>query len=361
MATNRPRNARADADSSFELLYRGHRADVFRAALRELGNVHDAEDVTQAAFVDAYRAVLRGTRPESPRAWLLAIAENVRRRRFRSAQRRPSEVPLRDDAAPAAEGSHGQAAALAAALAQLPEQQREAFVLREISGLAYDDIARRTGSTVASVQMLLFRARRTLRAELDAPVAARRRAGAIVPLPGWVAGLGSRVDALALTPRAAGVAGAAALAVGGVGSGAASEQQVPPAPAVKAPAPLVSAPTPAPALRSSPPAPEPKPEAAVDSPAPPPAPEARVAVPLQAAAPAAPSESPPAPPAESPAPPAPPFLPAAPAVPDPSIPAPATFASQLEEAVEGVGAAGAAGAVIPPRPTPALDALPPVP
>jgi RNA polymerase sigma factor (sigma-70 family) len=355
-------------DSSFELLYRGHRADVFRAALRELGNVHDAEDVTQAAFVDAYRAVLRGTSPESPRAWLLAIAENVRRRRFRSAQRRPSEVPLHEDAAPAAEGSHEQAAALAAALAGLPEQQREAFVLREISGLAYDEIAGRTGSTVASVQMLLFRARRTLRAELDPPVAAPRRAGAIVPLPGWVAGLGGRIDALSLTPRAAGVAGAAALAVGGVGSGAASEPPVPQAPAVRAPAPLVSAPAPVPARlpAPAPPAPAPKPEAAAESPAPPhPAPAAPVAVEPQAPAPARAPVVPPAPPPpstpESTAPPVPLFLPAAPAVPTPSIPAPATFASQLEEAVEGLGAAGAAGAVIPPLPTPALDALPPVP
>ena len=361
MATNRPRNARADADSSFELLYRGHRADVFRAALRELGNVHDAEDVTQAAFVDAYRAVLRGTRPESPRAWLLAIAENVRRRRFRSAQRRPSEVPLHEDTAPAAEGSHEQAAALAAALARLPQQQREAFVLREITGLAYDEIAGRTGSTVASVQMLLFRARRTLRAELDPPAAAPRRAGAIVPLPGWLAGLGGRIDALSLTPRAAGVAGAAALAVGGVGSGAASEQRVPPAPAVSAPAPLVSAPASAPAPRPLPPAPAPRPAAAPDSPAPPPAPAAPVAVPSQPAAPVAPSEPAPPRPAESTAPPVPLFLPAAPAVPKPSIPTPATFASQFEEAVEGLGAAGAAGAVIPPLPTPALDALPPVP
>jgi RNA polymerase sigma-70 factor (ECF subfamily) len=364
MATNRPPNARADADSSFEQLYRGHRADVFRAALRELGNVHDAEDVTQAAFVDAYRAVLRGTSPESPRAWLLAIAENVRRRRFRSAQRRPSEVPLHDDAAPAAEGSHEQAAALAAALAQLPEQQREAFVLREISGLAYDEIARRTDSTVASVQMLLFRARRTLRAELDPPVAAPRRPGAIVPLPGWVAGLGSRIDALALTPRAAGVAGAAALAMGGVGSGTASEQRVPPAPAVRAPAPLVSAPAPAPARRAPLPAPvpaAPQPEPAVASPALPPAPTAPGATPSQTAAPVAPSEPARPPAAESTAPPVLTVVPAAPAVPEPSIPALSPFASQLEEAVEDAGAAGAAGAVAPPLPLPALDQLPPVP
>src|SRR5215203_2109972 len=94
MGPGRGNTARAAVDLTFEELYRGHRADVYRDALRELGSVHDAEDVTQAAFVDAYRAVLRGTRPDSPRAWLLAIAENVRRRRFRAAQVRPRETPL---------------------------------------------------------------------------------------------------------------------------------------------------------------------------------------------------------------------------------------------------------------------------
>src|SRR4029079_2607914 len=91
-----PSHPRAAVDLAFEELYRGHRADVYRAALRELGNPHDAEDVTQAAFADAYCAVLRGTRPQSPRAGLLAISENVRRRRFRTAQRRPHEDPVED-------------------------------------------------------------------------------------------------------------------------------------------------------------------------------------------------------------------------------------------------------------------------
>ena len=110
----RANDTRADAERSFERLYRRHRADVFRAALRELGNLHEAEDVTQAAFVDAYRAVLRGTRPDAPRAWLLTIAENVRRRRFRTSLRRPREVPLDADAdaALAAEESHEEASAL---------------------------------------------------------------------------------------------------------------------------------------------------------------------------------------------------------------------------------------------------------
>lgn len=211
--------ARTEADRSFERLYRGHRADVFRAALRELGNVHDAEDVTQAAFVDAYRAVLRGSRPEAPRAWLLAIAENVRRRRFRTSLRRPREEALDPEAAPAAEPTTEHANALRSALAALPQQQRDAFLLREIAGLSYDEIAEDLGSTVGAVQMLLFRARQALRAELEPPHVTRSKLGIAVPVPGWVTGLTARSDTLVLTPRVAGAVGAAVVAVTGVTAG----------------------------------------------------------------------------------------------------------------------------------------------
>jgi DNA-directed RNA polymerase specialized sigma24 family protein len=94
-----PREPRLD----FEGLYRTHRNEVYRAALRKVGDHHEAEDVTQAAFLDAYKAVLRGSKPDLPRAWLLAIAENVRRRRFRTSLRRPREEPLRDESLPSAE------------------------------------------------------------------------------------------------------------------------------------------------------------------------------------------------------------------------------------------------------------------
>ena len=181
----RDRATSLHADTAFEQLYRGYRDDVFRASLREVGSVHDAEDVTQAAFVDAYRAVLRGTRPDSPRAWLLAIAENVRRRGYRAAQTRPREAPLDDDLAGTAPVPSGEAGALVAALAALPPNQRTAFLLREIAGLSYDEISQRTGSTVASVQMLLFRARASLRAELEPLPQRRRLTPALVP-PGWL-------------------------------------------------------------------------------------------------------------------------------------------------------------------------------
>lgn len=213
MATSRASASRAAVDVTFEELYRGHRADVFRDALRELGNVHDAEDVTQAAFVDAYRAVLRGTQPQSPRAWLLAIAENVRRRKFRTAQRRPRELPLDEDFPLAADLPSEQAEALVDALGELPLEQRRVFVLREIAGLSYDEIAAEVDSSVASVQMLLFRARRSLREQLEPPVVARRRTGLLVPMPGWLASLASKVELAGLTPRVAGATGATALVV----------------------------------------------------------------------------------------------------------------------------------------------------
>ena len=215
MATSRASSARAAVDLTFEELYRGHRADVYRAALRELGNAHDAEDVTQAAFVDAYRAVLRGTRPQSPRAWLLAISENVRRRRFRTAQRRPREDLVEDADFPlTADLPHEQSRALSEALAALPPEQRRVFVLREVVGLTYVEIAAEVDSTVASVQMLLFRARRSLRDQLDPPTVSRRPIF-LPPLPGWLVGLWSRIEVATLTPRAAGALGAAVLTIAG--------------------------------------------------------------------------------------------------------------------------------------------------
>ncbi len=215
MAISRASSARAAVDLAFEELYRGHRADVYRAALRELGNADDAEDVTQAAFVDAYRAVLRGTTPQSPRAWLLAISENVRRRRFRTAQRRPREDLVEDADFPiTADLPHERSRALAEALADLPAEQRRIFVLREVVGLSYVEIAAEVDSTVASVQMLLFRARRALRDQLDPPTVSRRPFF-LPPLPGWLLGLWSRIEVATLTPRAVGALGATVLTIAG--------------------------------------------------------------------------------------------------------------------------------------------------
>src|SRR6266508_4620972 len=92
MLAQQPRMARA-----FERLYRRHVLDVYRYAVVVLRSREDAEDVTQTTFMNAYRAYQRGERPKSPRNWLIAIAHNVCRQRFRQAARRPQEVEFEDD------------------------------------------------------------------------------------------------------------------------------------------------------------------------------------------------------------------------------------------------------------------------
>src|SRR3954469_15973130 len=94
---------RLGSDRSFERLYRRHAGDVYRYALVVLRNQADAEDVTQTTFLNAYRAIEKGERPRSPQNWLIAIAHNVCRQRFRQSQRRPNEVELNESLAEAME------------------------------------------------------------------------------------------------------------------------------------------------------------------------------------------------------------------------------------------------------------------
>ena len=199
----------------FEDLYRSHRGAVYGALLRELRNPEDAEDATQTAFLQAFGAYERGSRPERPRAWLLTIADNLRRRRFRS-DRHAAEVPL-DEARVGGHPSDARVDDLREALGALPLNQRAALVLREVAGLSYAEIARHLSLSVNAVQMLIFRARRSLREEL---ATSSRGVGAFVP--GWLANLipkAERLGALRVGGVAA-VAAAAAVAVTGAESAA---------------------------------------------------------------------------------------------------------------------------------------------
>jgi len=171
-------------DDAFEQLYRDHAATVYRYALGTVGNPADAEDVAQATFTSALRAVRRGERPDKPENWLISIAHNECRQRFRRLGRRALEVPLDgqeaagatgvEDAAETAETIEG----VLDALAELPFNQRAALVLREVSGRSAAEIAQFLGTSTAAVEMLVFRARRTMRMNL-----AGVRALALVPLP----------------------------------------------------------------------------------------------------------------------------------------------------------------------------------
>jgi RNA polymerase sigma factor (sigma-70 family) len=171
-----------DDDKAFERLYERHVRDVYRYAAAMLGEAADAEDVTQTTFLNAYRAFKSGTRPDKPQSWLIAIAHNVCRQRFRQSQRRPHEVAFDErvgDGEPAAEVTAPSAEDLRRALSQLPPNQRAALVMRELEGGSYAEIAEVLGVSVSALETLLFRARRALREQLEEQITCQEAAFAI--------------------------------------------------------------------------------------------------------------------------------------------------------------------------------------
>jgi RNA polymerase sigma-70 factor (ECF subfamily) len=156
-------------DRAFERLYRRHVGDVYRYAFAVLRNQPDAEDVTQTTFMNAYRAFQRGERPEKPQNWLIAIAHNVCRQRFRQSARRPVEISLDEDVAASLvetdEAPTGED--IRRALGHLAFTQRAALVMRELEGRSYAEIADILELTTGAVETLIFRARRALREQLE--------------------------------------------------------------------------------------------------------------------------------------------------------------------------------------------------
>jgi RNA polymerase sigma factor (sigma-70 family) len=218
-----PAVARARA---FELLYRRYAQDVYRYVLALLRNPADAEDVTQTTFMNAYRAYMRGEEPIKPQNWLIKIAHNAARSRYARASRRVKEVPLEDhvDQLAMPEEEKPDVHEVLEALGRLPLNQRAALVMRELEGRTYAEIADTLGVSVAAVETLIFRARRSLRLKASAV----RVLGA-VPLPsslsqlfdaGGVVGAGGGAligSGLLLKAAVAVVAGAVAVGVAGGG------------------------------------------------------------------------------------------------------------------------------------------------
>ncbi|HWQ24035.1 MAG TPA: RNA polymerase sigma factor, partial [Gaiellaceae bacterium] len=145
------------AARQLDALYRSHGASIYRYALAVLGNRADAEDVTQTTFLNAYRALEQGVRPRKPESWLLAIASNAIKGRFRQEQARPRQVELDDRIAgqAPAEEDGPTVGELLTALARIPPQQRQAIVLREFEGRSYAEIAEILEVTTSALETLL--------------------------------------------------------------------------------------------------------------------------------------------------------------------------------------------------------------
>ncbi len=154
-------------------LYEAHGRMVVRLCRLLLRDAVEAQDAAQQTFLSAQRGLLGGSAPRDPRAWLATIARNECLARIRARMREPlpggepvSELPDPFQAVV----RKADVRALRAELARLAPAQRDAFVLREIAGLSYDELARLLGVSEPAVESLLVRARRRLRQTLGAAV-----------------------------------------------------------------------------------------------------------------------------------------------------------------------------------------------
>jgi RNA polymerase sigma-70 factor (ECF subfamily) len=227
--------AQAPPADATRRLYERHSSRIFGFCLSRLGSREEAEDALQTTFLNAQRGLGRGIVPEYELAWLFKIAQNVCHNRHKSARRRGrveathdldslQDVIASPDRSPAV--SLGE---LTCALGAVPRRQRQALLLREFQGYSYEEIASELEISVAAVETLLFRARRTVAQQLEQSGARPRTqrgaaASIFVELFRWL--FGCAAAPLKLAAVTAAVATTATLSVG------AANRPAPVAPAI---------------------------------------------------------------------------------------------------------------------------------
>lgn len=153
-----------DGDSrAFTILIDRHLQPCLRFATRMLGGRHDAEDATQEALLRAYRALATYDPSSSFRTWLFAILVNRCRTSLLQKSRYLRRVVTDEDAmSRAVRGDDAGATELRIeierALAQLEPDQREAFLLKHVEQLGYEEMSAVTGAGVSALKMRVKRA-----------------------------------------------------------------------------------------------------------------------------------------------------------------------------------------------------------
>lgn len=156
-------------DDSFTLLARRHEDKIFSLAWRMTGDRSDALDATQDALLTVYRKAGSWRGESAFSTWLYRIAVNATRDIMRKRKRAP--VPEEDIAVPPSEADVGaQVTAridVAAALASLAPEYREAVVMHDMGGMPYEEIAEATGVALGTVKSRISRGRRKLAEALE--------------------------------------------------------------------------------------------------------------------------------------------------------------------------------------------------
>ncbi len=175
------RARRGDVAAFRELVDR-HQTPVFNVVLRTVKDPGLAEDVTQDAFLRAWRSIDQ-FRGGNVRGWLMRIAVNRAHDLLRSQKRRPADsldaleyepVPAWSTSVRAAEDPHAFAARselsekLEGLLARLPDDQRTALLLVDLEGFSYDEAAGIMAVAPGTIKSRISRARSRLREEVRA-------------------------------------------------------------------------------------------------------------------------------------------------------------------------------------------------
>ena len=161
---------------AFDLLVLKYQGRISALVSRYISDSGEVEDVTQEAFIKAYRALERFRGDSAFYTWLYRIAANAAKNHLVAKGRRPRSDASIEDAEAFDEfglsSDSGSPEAIAmgdelvsvveAAMQALPEELRAALTLRELEGLSYDDIAEVLGCPVGTVRSRIFRAREAI-------------------------------------------------------------------------------------------------------------------------------------------------------------------------------------------------------
>ncbi len=177
--------ARAGDQHAFALLVHKYQRRIERLIARMVRDVDLVPDIAQETFLRAYRALHQFRGDAQFYTWLYRIAVNTAKKALLELKRdpvvyenavapgsedeetfRPEQEPMSTETPEAELAAREVAAAVQAAVAALPEDLREALLLREIEGLSYDEIAAAMGTPIGTVRSRIFRAREAVSARV---------------------------------------------------------------------------------------------------------------------------------------------------------------------------------------------------
>ena len=149
--------------AAFESIVAKYQQPIANVVYRVLHDATEAEDLTQKVFIQVYKSAHRYKPTARFSTWIFTIARNVFRDQQRSAIRRPQPASLDVVGPVPIDPMQHLSRSVAEALQHLGEVEREAFLLREVSGMSYREIAAILQTSPDAVRNRIHRARCSLR------------------------------------------------------------------------------------------------------------------------------------------------------------------------------------------------------